>query len=335
MQLAGEIRKIIVFRALQLGDMLCAVPAIRALKKAYPNATITLAGLPWAKSFTQRFNHYFDDFIWFPGFPGLPEQPVNPPEFPRFLNAVQERHFDLALQMQGNGTLVNPMMELFGSRLTGGYYVENDYRCNEAYFMTYPDFGSEIERHLLLMNFLGIPSDGVQLEFPLTPQDQKDFDAMNLPIEKKLYVCIHPGSRGTWRQWPVEYFAAIADECAEKGYQVVVTGTKDELDIANSVMRHMKNAAINAAGKSSLGAIGLLIQNAALLVSNCTGVSHIASAVKTPSVVLSMDGEPERWGPMDKRIHHTINWLTNPDYQLVSASASMLLHQMDQSKLVV
>jgi ADP-heptose:LPS heptosyltransferase len=57
-----------------------------------------------------------------------------------------------------------------------------------------------------------------------------------------------------------------------------------------------------------------LIESAYLLISNCTGVSHIAAALETPSLVISMDGEPERWGPINTRFHHTIDWTRNPDF---------------------
>src|SRR5882757_5527 len=96
-----NIKKIAIFRALQLGDMLCSIPAIRALRRAYPDAEITLLGLPWAAAFVQRFHRYFDRFIHFPGYPGLPEQEYDESVFRCFLEEMQEEEFDLLLQMQG------------------------------------------------------------------------------------------------------------------------------------------------------------------------------------------------------------------------------------------
>ena len=107
---ADQIRKIGVFRALQLGDMLCHIPAMRALRSAYPLAEIVLIGLPWCKDLVSRFSHLFDRFIHFPGYPGLPEQPFNEAEYSVFREKVQAESFDLLLQMQGNGTIVNEMM---------------------------------------------------------------------------------------------------------------------------------------------------------------------------------------------------------------------------------
>ncbi|RYY34582.1 MAG: LPS biosynthesis glycosyltransferase, partial [Sphingobacteriaceae bacterium] len=179
------------------------------------------------------------------------------------------------------------------------------------------DAGHEAERHIKLMEFLGIPSQGTNLEYPLAIEDYDALDALKLDIEPKSYVCIHPGSRGAWRQWPVQHFASLADYCAEQGYKVVITGTIEEASIIKDVISNMRHNVINTAGKTSMGAVGVLIQNAALLISNCTGVSHIASAFKTPSIVISMDGEPHRWGPLDTRLHRTINWLQSPDFDSV------------------
>ncbi len=313
-----NIRKIILFRALQLGDVLCSIPAVRALRNQYPDAEIVIAGLPWASTLTGRFPAYFNRFIHFPGYPGLPEQAVDAKGFTRFLGAVQRERFDLALQMQGNGTLVNPMIELFAARFTAGFCPPNDYCPDSELFLPYPNYGSEIERHLKLTESMGIESCGTQLEFPVYDQDRQDLEQLNLNLRAGSYVCVHPGSRGSWRQWPTEYFAALADRCCEKGLKVVITGTAEELAIVNEVREKMKYSPLVAAGKTSLGAVAALLENAFALISNCTGVSHIASALKLKSVVISMDGEPERWAQTNRKLHLVIDWTKTPDFERVA-----------------
>src|ERR1044071_1301985 len=83
--IAASPRRIVIFRALQLGDLLCPVPALRALHAAFPQADITLVGLPWAQEFETRFTHYFTGSIEFPGYPGLLERPQQPARIPEFL----------------------------------------------------------------------------------------------------------------------------------------------------------------------------------------------------------------------------------------------------------
>ena len=327
------IRKIAVFRALQLGDMLCAVPAVRALRQAYPNAEISLIGLPWAQTFVDRFNPYFDRFITFPGYPGLPEQDFRPDRVVSFISEMQKENFDLLIQMQGNGSYINPLMELFGAKNLAGYYREGDYCPDENLFMIYPNYGSEIERHLMLIQYLGINPSTTDLEFPLKEGDYSAFDLSSLLAPNDQYVCVHPGSRGQWRQWPPKYFAEAADYCHEQGYQIILTGTENEKALTGEVKALMNHPALDLAGKTSLGSMGILINKAAILISNCTGVSHMAAAFKTPSVVISMDGEPERWAPLNTSIHKTTNWLKTPDFQSVLSDLKSLLSQIKYNGL--
>lgn len=319
-----DIKKIAVFRALQLGDMLCAIPAIKALRQAYPSATITLLGLPWSKSLVERFSEYFDKFIHFPGYPGLPEQTFDEEQFDIFLKQVRKEKFDLLLQMQGNGSIVNRLMFQLGAKNVAGFYNEESH-VNSSLFMKYPAHVPEVKRHLLLMKHLGIPPQGEHLEFPLTKQDQKEFDALLLPLYPKNYICFHPGSRGKWRQWPPKYFAQIADYCIEKGFVAVITGTKEEADITSELIKCMHHIPIDLTGKTTLGAIAILIKNSFALVSNCTGVSHIADAFDTPSVVISMDGEPDRWGPLNRRLHNVVDWTKNPHFEAVLLETEKLI----------
>lgn len=324
MKLEG-IKKIVIFRALQIGDMLCSIPAIRALKQAYPEAEITLVGLPWAKMLIERFPGYFHSLLTFPGYPGFPEQPVDRIAFPDFLKQIQQEQFDLALQMQGSGVISNPLVDLFAAKRIGGFYTPGNYCPDKELFAEYPSNLHEVNRHLELIKKLGIAEASTEMEFSITQKDFEDFANAALPVQEQEYVILHPGARGTNRQWEPANFAAIGDYCAKNGLQVVVTGTTDELDIVESVIQLMEHKPINAAGKTSLGAVAVLIKNAAALISNCTGVSHIAAALKTKSIVISLDGEPFRWGPLNKELHKTIDWTVTPDLELVKEKLGGLL----------
>lgn len=324
--LKDNVQKIAVFRALQLGDMLCVIPAIRSLRHAYPTAEITLLGLPWAKTFVQRFNKYFDRFIHFPGCEGLPEQPYDEQQLSLFISQMQNEKFDLVLQMQGNGTIVNPLLFLFESKYVGGFYNNESYVASDL-FIEYPDYGSEIHRHMALIRHLGIDANDSNLEFPISEKDQKDLAELTVPLFTKKYICIHPGSRDVRRQWPPQYFAALADYCIEQGFTIAVTGTIDEQDITRELIKWIHYPVIDLTGKTSLGAAALVIKNAYMLIANCTGVSHIASAVKTPGIIISMDGEPERWAPLDKKIHRTIDCKEHSHFDKVYNETVVLIEE--------
>ncbi len=298
---------IAVFRALQLGDLLNAVPALRALRAAFPAAQITFVGLPWARSFVKRFHHLLDGFISFPGFPGLPEQEPDMQAFPAFLHQVQDERFDLAIQMHGSGTITNHLISFWGADRCAGYYQAGHFCPDEDTFLQYPDQEPERWRHLRLMEYVGIPLQGDRLEFPLHAEDWRELEELRagFGIERD-FVCIHAGARKPERRWPPENFAAVADGLAALGYQVVLTGSHDEEHLAASVAGHMKAPAVNLAGKTTLGGLAALLSTSRLLVSNDTGVSHVAAAVRAPSVILFSAPDHDRWAPADRQLHWTI-----------------------------
>ncbi|MCF0055038.1 glycosyltransferase family 9 protein [Dyadobacter sp. CY356] len=318
-------KRIAIFRALQLGDMLCAVPAFRALRAAYPDSEITLLGLPWAESFCTRFSEYLDHFVHFPGFPGLPEQRFDKQHWQEFVCQMRAEPFDLILQMQGNGSVVNTMLADLQAGPVAGFHSKGSY-SDKNLFIEYPVGTSEISRHLELIEHLGINVQGYELEFPVLQIENTTLHRKHPFLEGRSYICIHPGSRGSWRQWPASHFALLADYCAGLGYLVLITGTEEEAFITGQVVELMDYPAMDLTGKTSLGEIGALIEGAKLLISNCTGVSHIAAALQTPSIVISMDGEPERWGPLNKDLHTMIDWTKRPDFEFAElATRDMLL----------
>lgn len=326
----SEKPKIALFRALQLGDVLCAVPAFRALRQAYPQAEITLIGLPWAGAFVQRFNQYINRFIVFPGYPGLPEQPFSKAAWDQFVEQMRAEQFDCIIQMQGNGTIVNHMLQQLGAKQLAGFHQQNS-RMNPDYFVEYPESAHEINRHLLLMQHLGIPEKGTRLEFPITDEEEESMQEVAPFVHYERYVIIHPGSRNTARQWPPCYFAAMADHCVLSGYRVVLTGTADEKYITDYISALMQYKVVNLAGKTNLGVVAALIKNASLLIANCTGVSHIAAATQTPSIIISMDGEPHRWGPLNHDLHYVFDWTRKKSFTEVYHQLCNLI-VMEQKK---
>src|SRR4051812_7591544 len=100
-------RRIVIFRALKFGDMLCAVPALRAIRRGFPRAEIVLIGLPWAREFVERYRSLLDGFRAFPGYPGLPEQEPETRRLETFFEGIRAERFDLAIQLHGTGAVSN------------------------------------------------------------------------------------------------------------------------------------------------------------------------------------------------------------------------------------
>lgn len=295
--------RIAVLRALQLGDLLCAVPALRALDAEYPAARITLVGLPWARQFAERFRCYIDDFVEFPGFPGMPERDCRPSALPPFLDAMKARRFDLALQMHGSGDHTNPLTQMMGPRHSAGFYPPGRACPDAQRYAEWRPQEHEVLRWLRLMAHLGIAARGSDLEFPLTAQDWQGWRELRL----RDYACLHPGSQLPSRRWPAERFAQVGDALAGSGVQVVLTGSASEAHLTRRVAAAMAAPALDLAGRTSLGVLGALIARARLLVSNDTGVSHIAAALRTPSVIIACGSDPLRWAPLNRELHRVLS----------------------------
>lgn len=301
-------RKTAIFRALQLGDMLCAIPAVRAFKKCYPDCEVTLIGLPWASDFVKRFSDYFSSFLAFPGYPGLAEQSFDSGEFEKFVSLFNEKQFDLLVQMHGNGSITNKIAIGLDAKVKAGYFKEGGKQLDKGFCVSYPEGVHEVERHLELMNFLGIPSAGNDLELPVTKSEKDAAGELcnEFALKAKEYACIHPGARDERRRWSPAYFARVADMLVDSGFRVVLTGTASEAEVVGKVEDMMRHSAVNLSGKTGLGVLAALIGNSRLLVCNDTGVSHIAAAVGAPSVVIFSISDPKRWAPLNSGLHEVI-----------------------------
>ncbi len=311
-------QRIGVLRALYLGDLIVAVPALRALRARFPEAEITLLGLPWAQTFVQRFHQYLDRLVIFPGYPGLKEGGGSPDDMTRFIAEQRAYSYDLLIQMHGSGKTSNALLgELKGKYAVGYYEAEKTNDLQLA--LPYPQGWHEILRNLQLVEYLGSTALDPQLEFPLDTADHAEAHALlasiddgshvkdGLPGENGPLIGIHPGSRSPARRWPVAYFAALANELVtRRGARIVLTGSEDERETVRGVMERLSVPALDLSGRTSLGGLAALIKKLDLFISNDTGPAHIACAVDCPSVTVFGPAEYERWAPLDHVRHPTV-----------------------------
>ena len=171
------VRRIAVFRALQLGDLIQAMPALRALRAGFPDAEITLIGLPWASSFVERFSRYIDRFVEFAGYPGIAEREVVAGQTARFLDEQRSYGYDLAIQMHGSGRTSNRFICALGARMTAGYFERPD-KDALTFGAPYPEDLPEVYRNLGLAKLLGCPAADPTLEFPLDESDYAEAAAL-------------------------------------------------------------------------------------------------------------------------------------------------------------
>ena len=308
--------RIAVFRALQLGDMLCAVPALRALRAKWPAAHITLIGLPWAQAFVARYPGLIDELMVFPGAVGFPEQAESDAGLALFYRKARARRFDLAIQLHGSGGVANDILFKLGARRHAGFsngLDEVDDKCARLQasgnaFMPWPEHLPESERYTALMSFMGMPVEEAALWLPLEDDDHIECDeiAGAYRIDCERAVIVHAGAQLPSRRWPAERFAAVADALAEEGWQILLTGTAAEAPLIRTVVQAMQHRPVDLAGVTTLGGLAALVKSARLLVCNDTGISHIAAAMRTPSVVVACGSDTRRWAPLDRSRHRVL-----------------------------
>ncbi|HYN89192.1 MAG TPA: glycosyltransferase family 9 protein [Ardenticatenaceae bacterium] len=330
---AAAPKRIAIYRALFLGDLLCTVPAFRALRRRFPDAEVTLIGLPWAATFVRRFGHYLDRFVAFVGYPGINEVVVVPDQVARFFQEQHAYGYDVALQMHGDGSVSTGFVADLGARLTLGYRSgAHDGRLTAS--LPYDPDEHEVLRWLRLVALLGADSDDSTPEWPSTQGEERQAARLLRGICDQTpevfkpsevsktagvsgasevfgaapLIGLHPGAKDPARRWPPECFAALGDALAERyGARLLITGSTEEAPIAAAVKRAMRAPALDLCGKTDLGTFAAVVARLDLLVTNDTGASHVAAATTTPSVALFGPTRPGQWSPLDRARHRVVD----------------------------
>lgn len=276
-------RRILVLRALGLGDFLTAVPALRALADAFPGHELLLA-TPRALRPLVRLARAADDVV-----PAAPLEPL-----PRSLAEP-----GLAVNLHGRGPESHRVLTaLRPSRLIA--FAHPDVPESRGGPQWRPD---EHERHrwCRLLAESGVEADPSRVDIP-----RPDVGAPEIASGATL---VHPGAASEARRWPAERFAAVARAESMGGRRVIVTGSAAELPLARRVagLAGLPADAVFA-GRTNALRLARLVADAGRVVCGDTGVAHLATAFATPSIVLFGPTPPALWGPPPGRCWHRVLW---------------------------
>lgn len=296
------VEKIAVFRGLYLGDLVAATPALRALRRGYPGAEISLIGLPWVVALAPHLAPDIDRLIPYPGAPGLDGE-GDEAALQHFVREMQAEDFDLAVNLHGRGPGSTHLVASFGAlRVAGFVGGEGEYPTLDV-SVRWDAEEHEGRKLLLLAEAAGGVSDGENPRLRVREEDHRRVgDLLGREAAKPLAL-LHPGASVPEKRWPPEGFGQVARGLIRQGYDVAVTGSKGERKISRRVCE-LAPGAIDLSGKTDLSALIGIVSRANLLISNDTGPTHLAYALGTPSVtVFGPSTDVGRWGPADRRRH--------------------------------
>lgn len=277
-------RLLLSYRALGLGDLLTAVPALRALQRAYPKHLHVLAAPAWLAPLVEMTEAVHRHLA-------VEELAAVP---------LQESSVDVAVNLHGSGPASHRIVERVAETRPVAFHHPDVAWSSDS--PAWDPEEHEVRRWCRLLEEHGIRADPGDLHV--------EVDVVGVDENLVGATVIHPGAKSEARRWPAERFAEVARHEARNERRVVVTGSAQEHGLARRVAyaAGLGDDAV-LAGRMDLASLAKLVAASGRMVCGDTGVAHLATAVATPSVVLFGPTPPHRWGPPpDRRHRHRVLW---------------------------
>jgi heptosyltransferase-2 len=282
MPVPGTFRRILIIRLGAIGDILLTTPVIRILKTRYPECRIDFltkeAYIPLLKS-----HPGLNRVLAFQTGGGLRE-------LLNVLRTVRRERYDAVADLQNN--FRSRIMEVFsGAHQRSVFHPGRVKRFLLVHFRRnlYRTIQPVPLKYLRSVRALGIEDDGGGLDFFIKPAARESLNgrigAMGLRIKEPI-LALAPGAGRATKRWPADRFAGVGLHFLRKGYQIVVLGGQDDADSCKSVLDRMDGSAVSFCGTLMLSETAAFLERIALLVTNDTGVMHMASALKVKTVAI-------------------------------------------------
>jgi ADP-heptose:LPS heptosyltransferase len=259
---------------------LTAVPAIRALARAFPDHYRLLAA-PLYLAPLVRLSGGIDEVV-----DAAPLMPLSDLSAP-----------DIAVNLHGRGPQSHRiLLETKPRRFIA--FAHDEIPQTREFPRWRPD-EHEIDRWCRMLRESGIPTDANDLEIATTSGDARSRGA----------IAVHPGAASESRRWPADRWIELCVRLAHEGYRIVMTGSAGEFRRCRYIAKaaHLPIECV-LAGQTDLADLAAVVGSSRAIICGDTGIAHIATALRTPSVVLFGPTSPRYWGPPANRKHHRVLW---------------------------
>jgi heptosyltransferase-1 len=295
-------RRILVIKPSALGDIVLALPTLSSLRASFPEAKISWLVRPEYAPLLRHTKH-LDDIILFDRkrLGHWWHSPTAAAELARLLRTLRGWKFDCVIDLQGLFrtalfSVLSGCRDRYGFRETreGAWrlYSHRVVLPNEcvhlidSYWEIAKAAGATIRSH----------------DYGLHVTEDSRREAMRLLEESgcrwESYGVLVPGSAQTWKCWPLDRFAELAEKMTgDLGLSVVAVGSEGERPIIEKLVSLCRVPIVNLAGRTDIGKLIAVMAGAKVVISNDTGPGHIAVAARTPTAMIFGPTNPARVGP--------------------------------------
>jgi len=293
-------RRIVVKEVNWLGDLVMSLPALRAIRRSFPNAALAIV-------VRKELAGFFDGMEWIDevipysvakGWRGMADRWS-------IVKEVRMRRFDLAILFPRSFESAL-WMTLAGVPRRAGYV--GDGRSAMLTHRTVPPphtmTGHQVHYWLAMVRNTAGASGNAQ-DFELRP-DAAKVEAMRAWLARhrrnagsRTIAMAPTAAYGPAKEWPAIHFARLIDELAEShDIECVLVGAPSELQRCREVADVSHHGAMVAAGETGVGELVALLSIVDGFVGNDSGAMHVAAALGRPTVGIFGSTNPERTGPM-------------------------------------
>lgn len=281
--------KIVVRGTNWVGDAVMQIPALRELRRVFPDSHITLATRSWAKGIFEDAD-FIDEILTFEKTDSVFKQAVK----------WREKNFDAAILFTNSfeSALVAKLGKVkkrFGYATDGRSFLLTDtftvpvWKKTRHEIFYYINLIAETEKKLSETSNVSEISPRFELN---VSQHRKENSRLflcenKIDLSKKL-VALCPGSTNSRaKRWQTDSYAKLNDTLKkELNAEVIIIGSKDELEVSEEIIKKAEIKPILLTGKTNLAEVTAILSVTDLLVSNDTGPAHISAALGTKTLVI-------------------------------------------------